>query len=103
MVAANDDFADVEASVDEVVPDIVFSILSPINGDFVLVLDRSSSMNDNKIGTPRMDRLKQACIEWIQLELQDDSFLGITSFRYGVTSYSTGTCTNIRVKALRLC
>ncbi len=63
---------------DETAPNTNFTILRPTYGDFVMVLDRSTSMQDYD----RMDRLKQSAVRWIQLDIQEGSWLGITSFRY---------------------
>ncbi len=65
---------------DEVAPDPMFTVLRPTYGDFVMVLDRSGSMDLNNNG--RLDRLKQAAVRWIQLDIQEGSWLGITSFRF---------------------
>ena len=58
-------------------PETTFQVLYPDEaGRFVLVLDRSGSMEDNE----RMDRLKQSSIRWIQYDVTDGTQIGITSF-----------------------
>ena len=64
----------------EVPPKTKFEILSPAEGGrFVLVLDRSTSMNDNRDPT-RMERIKQSSIRWIRYDVINGTQIGITSF-----------------------
>ncbi len=61
---------------DETAPPTNFTLLRPVMGDFVLVLDTSGSMDEYD----RIDRLKQSAVKWIQLDLQQGSYLGIVEF-----------------------
>ncbi len=72
----------VSALPDSTPPATTFSYLRPVVGNFALVLDRSGSMDSYG----RMDRLKQAAVKWIQLKIQDGSYLGIVSFSSDVTT-----------------
>ena len=62
-------------------PATQFEILGPLQGQFVMVLDRSGSMHNQEPGTHRIDRLKQSAGRWLKLDVQDGSYVGITSFR----------------------
>ena len=75
-MSSNEDFIDVSSSNEETAPDTTFEILIPQKGYFVMVLDRSASMDDFS----RLDRLKQSVSRWLKLDVQEGSFVGITSF-----------------------
>ena len=78
VIIDNVDFVNVEAmDTTNPPPETTFQLLYPDEaGRFVLVLDRSGSMEDNE----RMDRLKQSTIRWIQYNVADGTQIGITSF-----------------------
>ena len=78
LIKHNVDFINVEAmDTTNPPPETAFQVLYPDEaGRFVLVLDRSGSMDQYY----RMDRLKQSSIRWIQYDVADGTQIGITSF-----------------------
>ena len=82
VILRNADFTNVKPMNNsyEVPPETKFEILSPAEGGrFVLVLDRSGSMADNRNPT-RMERVKQSSIRWIKYDVINGTQIGITSF-----------------------
>ena len=58
-------------------PDTTFEIIQPDKGGrFVLVLDKSGSMDDEN----RMERLKQSSTRWIKYDLEEGNKLGVVRF-----------------------
>ena len=80
VILRNADFVNVKPMNDtEVPPDTKFEILKPAEGGrFVLVLDRSGSMDQNN--NHRMDRVKQSSTRWIKYDVANGTEIGITSF-----------------------
>ena len=78
VIIDNIDFVNVEPmETTNPPPETTFQVLYPDEaGIFVLVLDRSGSMDQYY----RMDRLKQSSIRWIQYNVADGTQIGITSF-----------------------
>ena len=78
VIIDNVDFVNVEAmDTTNPPPETTFQLLYPDEaGRFVLVLDRSGSMQDEA----RLDRLKQSSTRWIQYNVADGTQIGITSF-----------------------
>ena len=60
----------------EIAPDTDFEILRPDEGKFVLVLDKSGSMEAND----RIDYLRQSIMRWIQHDIDSGSKLGLVQF-----------------------
>ena len=59
-------------------PDTVFEIFRQETGKFVLVLDKSVSMENQ--GVNRFEQLKQSTMRWIKNDINSGSELGIVSF-----------------------
>ena len=79
VIIENEDFIDVNPMTVPP-PETEFKIMYPDDGGrFVLVLDRSGSMDDNADET-RMDRLKQSSTRWIQYDVAIGTQIGLTSF-----------------------
>ena len=58
-------------------PDTTFEIIQPDKGGrFVLVLDKSGSMDNEH----RMERLKQSSTRWIKYDLEEGNKLGVVRF-----------------------
>ena len=78
VIIENEDFNGVKPMNTSLVPPATkFTIMYPDDGGrFVLVLDRSGSMDDNS----RMDRLKQSSIRWIEYDVTEGTQIGLTSF-----------------------
>ena len=78
VIMENDDFIDVEPmNITNNPPETQFTILYPDDGGrFVLVLDRSGSMDDES----RMDRLKQSSTRWIEYDVTNGTQIGLASF-----------------------
>ncbi len=85
VISGNDDFEEVEPGSFTQIPETKFTILKSGLGRFVMVLDRSGSM-DGPSGVPpvskRINRLKQTAIHWVRLDVQEGSLVGVTSFGY---------------------
>ena len=82
VILRNADFTNVKPMNNsyEVPPETKFEILKPAEGGrFVLVLDRSGSMNDHRNPT-RMERVKQSATRWIRYDVINSTQIGITSF-----------------------
>ena len=62
-------------------PDTEFNILTPEEGRYVMVLDISSSMGSNKVGRPRITRLKEVSINFVKYYVKDGSKVGVVHFR----------------------
>ena len=79
VIMENDDFINVDPMT-EPPPETEFKIMYPDDGGrFVLVLDRSTSMNDDP-NESRMDRLKQSSTRWIEYDVPIGTQIGLTSF-----------------------
>ena len=78
VIMENDDFINVEPmNITNNAPETQFTILYPDDGGrFVLVLDRSGSMESES----RMDRLKQSSTRWIEYDVTEGTQIGLTSF-----------------------
>ena len=83
VIMQNIDFNGVQPINTEIPPpETKFTILYPESeGRFVLVLDRSGSMDEKQ----RMTRLKQSSIRWINYEVEDGTKIGIVSFSDSAT------------------
>ena len=80
IIIGNSDFTNVKPMNNsyEVPPETKYEILKPAEGGrFVLVLDRSGSMEKK---ADRLDRLKQSSIRWITYDVKNGTEIGITSF-----------------------
>ena len=76
VIMENEDFLLVDPMI-EPPPETEFTIMYPDDGGrFVLVLDRSTSMNDES----RMERLQQSSTRWIEYDVPIGTNLGLTSF-----------------------
>ena len=79
VVRENIDFVDMEEPLDaEIPPETDFEVIQQEDGKFVLVLDRSTSMDYR--GRTRFEYLKQSTMRWIKHDIDDGSKLGIVSF-----------------------
>ena len=67
-----------DAMTDQQAPDTIFEILRQDVGKFVLVLDKSISMENND--KTRFEQLKQSTMRWIKNDINTGSELGIVSF-----------------------
>ena len=78
VIMENDDFINVQPmNITDNAPETQFTILYPDDGGrFVLVLDRSGSMDEES----RMDRLKQSSTRWIEYDVTEGTQIGLTSF-----------------------
>ena len=77
VVKNGKDFKGIGPMTDDNSPTTTFRIVQPqSSARYVLVLDRSGSMNTNA----RMEKLKQSAEKWIKYDLKLKSKLGITSF-----------------------
>ena len=63
-------------SCDEPVAETDFEIVRPAKGQFVFVLDKSSSMDDFE----RWIRLQQSTSRWLKYDVNDGSYVGIVAF-----------------------
>ena len=61
----------------DIPPETELKILKQDIGKFVLVLDKSGSMDGS-----RFEQLKQSTMRWIKHDIDTGSLLGIVSFRY---------------------
>ena len=59
-----------------------FNILRPDEAKYVFVLDSSGSMGTNKVGRPRIDRVKESATNFVKYYVNNGSTLGVTHFRY---------------------
>ena len=78
VIMENDDFINVQPmNITDNAPETQFTILYPDDGGrFVLVLDRSGSMESES----RMDRLQQSSTRWIEYDVTEGTQIGLTSF-----------------------
>jgi calcium-activated chloride channel regulator 4 len=78
VIMENEDFINVNPmNITNNPPETEFTILYPDDGGrFVLVLDRSGSMDDES----RMDRLKQSSTRWIEYDVTNGTQIGLASF-----------------------
>ena len=83
VIIENEDFIGVKPmNISIAPPETEFTIMYPDDGGrFVLVLDRSGSMNDKS----RMDRLKQSSTRWIEYDVTEGTQIGLASFSSGAT------------------
>ena len=81
VIIENEDFNDVKPmNISIPPPETEFTIMYPDDGGrFVLVLDRSGSMDDPPKES-RMDRLKQSSTRWIEYDVPVGTKIGLTSF-----------------------
>ena len=78
IIIGNSDFTDVKPmNNSEGPPETIFEILSPAEGGrFVLVLDRSGSMGEQKPPPTRLDRLQQSSIRWVTYDVTNGTEIG---------------------------
>lgn len=78
MVKQSPDIGDETLGQDEA-PETEFEIYRQEQGKFVLVLDKSVSMENQGSGD-RFNQLKQSTMRWIKNDINSGSELGIVSF-----------------------
>ena len=77
----HDDFIDNEALDKDTAPRTEFNVLRQEEARYVMVLDTSGSMDDNKQGRPRITRMNEAAKNFVQFYVNDGSQLGVTHFK----------------------
>lgn len=78
VIMENEDFQGVQPlNVSSPPPATIFNIIQPEeSGRFVLVLDRSGSMDDHD----RLQRLQQSSTRWLEFDVEEGTKVGIVSF-----------------------
>ncbi len=76
VISRNGDFNDISPVSFDQIPETKFTILKSGLAQFVMVLDRSSSMKEE------IPLLRQIARAWIIRDVEIGSFVGVTSFRY---------------------
>ena len=69
-------------------PETEFHILRQEEARYVMVLDTSGSMDDNKEGRYRITRMIEAATNFVQFYVNDGSVLGVTHFRYRIPIFN---------------